>query len=119
MKAKNARNQSKVNRAVKHMIRHNNLNDQRNAADGNDEKLYRKLDRQCSNSFDKYLEAMDELPKYEQKAIEAADARGEFDQSFLNNQINQSNQIKWKRNYQFSRDYQLSTSTNTLRRKAI
>ena len=37
--------------------------------DGN-EKMYDKYDKVCEKTFDKYLDAMWHLPKYEQKQIE-------------------------------------------------
>ena len=36
----------------------------------NEEKIYKKLDRQCLNSFDKYLDIVSELPARERKQIE-------------------------------------------------
>jgi hypothetical protein len=41
--------------------------------DSGDEKLYRKLNRQCEVAFDKYLELADELPKYEKDRLENSD----------------------------------------------
>ena len=67
----NKKHQSKVNRAVKTLVRYNALNDLRNIADDNgEEKLYKKLDRQCLNSFDKYLDIVSELPARERVKIE-------------------------------------------------
>ena len=67
----NKKHQSKVNRAVKNLLRYNALNDLRNIADDNgEEKLYKKLDRQCLNIFDKYLDIVSELPKREKIQIE-------------------------------------------------
>lgn len=67
----NKKHQSKVNRAVKNLIRYNALNDLRNIADDNgEEKLYKKLDRQCLNIFDKYLDIVSELPSREKIKIE-------------------------------------------------
>jgi len=43
----------------------------RNIADDNgEEKLYKKLDRQCLNTFDKYLDIVNELPAREKIQIE-------------------------------------------------
>lgn len=63
--------QSKVNRAVKTLLKYNALNDLRNIADDNgEEKLYKKLDKNCLNTFDKYLDIVSELPKREKALIE-------------------------------------------------
>jgi hypothetical protein len=63
--------QSKVNRAVKTLLKYNALNDLRNIADDNgEEKLYKKLDKNCLNTFDKYLDIVSELPKREKARIE-------------------------------------------------
>ena len=60
------KNQAQVNKAVKYLVKYNELNDLRNIADGNgNEKEYNKLDTQCAKCFDNYLEAIDELPKRE------------------------------------------------------
>jgi len=65
------KNQSLVNRAAKWMVKYNELNDLRNAADDADNvKEYRKLDRQCENAYDKYLDYASELPKREVNQIE-------------------------------------------------
>jgi hypothetical protein len=67
----NKKHQSKVNRAIKTLVRYNALNDLRNIADDNgEEKLYKKLDRQCLNTFDKYLDIVNELPAREKIQIE-------------------------------------------------
>ena len=69
--AKNKKNQSQVNKAVKFLIRYNENNDLRDKADGDgDEKLYNKFDRICEVAYDNYLEAISELPQTEIKAIE-------------------------------------------------
>ena len=63
--------QSRINKAVKTLIKYNELNDLRNIADDNgEEKIYKKLDRQCLNTFDKYLDIVSELPKREKARIE-------------------------------------------------
>ena len=69
--AKNKKNQSQVNKAVKFLMRYNENNDLRDKADGDgDEKLYNKFDRICEVAYDNYLEAISELPQTEIKAIE-------------------------------------------------
>jgi hypothetical protein len=67
------KNQAQVNKAVKYLVKYNELNDLRNIADGNgNEKEYNKLDNQCARCFDNYLEVIDELPKREIAQIEKA-----------------------------------------------
>ena len=74
MKAKTITNQSLLNRVVKALVKYNALNNLRDIADNDgDEKLFNKLDKQCENSWDKYQELLQELPKYEQKRIEKSD----------------------------------------------
>ncbi len=74
MKAINKRNQAMVNRAVKWLEKHNEANDQRDIADGNgDEKAYRKYDRLCEKTWDKYEECISELPKREVNQIEKSE----------------------------------------------
>ena len=70
LKEKKQTNQKKVNRAIKWLLVHNNLNNLRDIYEGEgNEKEYNKVNRKCENTFDKFLEAMEELPKYEQKNI--------------------------------------------------
>ena len=57
-----SKNQGKVNRAVNWLLKYNTAND--------NEKMYDKYDKVCEKTFDKYLDAMWHLPKYEQKQIE-------------------------------------------------
>ena len=74
MKAINKAHQSKVNRAIKHLTKYNQLNNLRDIADGNgEEKEYRKLDRQCEITFDKYLEIVMEIPMRERNQIEKSE----------------------------------------------
>jgi hypothetical protein len=74
LKAKTPKNQAILNRTIKALVKYNNLNNQRDKADDSgDEKLYRKLNRQCEVAFDKYLELADELPKYEKDRLENSD----------------------------------------------
>jgi hypothetical protein len=71
--AKVKKNQTTLNRCVKALTRHNHLSDLRNLADDRDDfKTLKKLDRMCQSSFDKYLDYLYELPKYEQVRIEKA-----------------------------------------------
>lgn len=73
MNAINSRHQGRVNKAIKFLIRYNALNERRNVADGNDDKAYRKLDKQCELVFDKYQDVISELPKREVEQIEKSD----------------------------------------------
>jgi len=74
LKAKTPKNQAMLNRTIKALVKYNNLNNQRDKADDSgDEKLYRKLNRQCEVAFDKYLELAEELPKYEKDRLENSD----------------------------------------------
>jgi hypothetical protein len=67
----NKRHQSKVNRAVKWVLKYNKLNELRNEADGNgDEKLLYQLNRKCAGAFDSYLEIIYELPTREKTQID-------------------------------------------------
>jgi hypothetical protein len=68
--AKNAKNQSKVNKCVNALISYNKSNDEREML-YNEDKNTNAIDRKCENLFDKYLTYADELPKYELKRIEA------------------------------------------------
>lgn len=75
LKAINPKHQSMVNRAMRHLVKYNDLNDQRDIADSNDEeRLFAKLDRKCEATFDKFLDCMAELPKREQDQIESSPA---------------------------------------------
>jgi hypothetical protein len=66
-----SKNQSKVNKAVKYLVKYNDLNDLRNIADDNDNmKDVSKYNRLCEDAFNKYLESMYYLPKNQQKVIE-------------------------------------------------
>ena len=71
IKARNPKHQSKVNKAVKYLTAYYQANTKRDHADdeGN-EKEYKKYDKVCQNTFDKYLEVLDVLPKGEQTNIE-------------------------------------------------
>jgi len=70
LKAKKQTNQKKVNRAINCLIVHNNLSNLRDIYEGEgNEKMFNYVNRKCENTFDAFLEAMEELPKYEQKNI--------------------------------------------------
>ena len=74
--AVNKKNQSKVDRACRWLIKHNEVNAKRDLesdTNGEDTAKYRRLERVCEASFDKYLTWCDELPKYEVKNIEKSE----------------------------------------------
>ena len=74
MKAINKKHQAMVNRAVKWLEKYNEANDQRNLADSNgDDKMYRKYDRLCEKTFDKYEDCTSELPSREVNQIEKSE----------------------------------------------
>jgi hypothetical protein len=69
----NKKHQSKVNRAINWLVKHNEANTLRDHADGDgDEKAIKKYDRICELTFDKYLDIVSELPKGEVKRIESS-----------------------------------------------
>lgn len=64
------KNQGKVNRALNWLIKYNDFNNQRNIADGDgNEREFNRLDKKCLNTWDKFSEYLEELPKYEQNQI--------------------------------------------------
>lgn len=70
MEAINSKNQSIVNKAMTWLEKYNKADDLRNIADGDgDGKAFRKHDRECEKTFDKFLEYMSVLPKNQQSAI--------------------------------------------------
>ena len=70
----NPKHQKAVNKAVKALMAYNAYNDLRDKADGEgDDKSFRKYDRLCESSFDKYLDIVVELPKRERDAIEKSE----------------------------------------------
>ena len=74
MKALNKKHQSKVNKAITWLTKHNLANDQRDKAEGDgDEKMYNKYNKICEKTFDKYLEFISELPSREIKQIEKSE----------------------------------------------
>jgi hypothetical protein len=80
MKAINSNNQKSVDKAIKQLKRYNLNNTYRDECEGNsvhaaaeDDREYRRLDRQCQMYFDMFLTAMNELPQREQKQIYKSD----------------------------------------------
>ncbi len=69
--ALNKKNQKMVSKAYKFLAKYDQNNTLRDMAeDQDDQKAYKKYDRICVDSFDKYLEALAELPKREADRIE-------------------------------------------------
>lgn len=76
MKAINKKHQSMVNKAVNWLIKYNQFNDQRNIVEGNfdcDSKEWRKINKKCEDSFNKYEDYASELPKREVEQIEKSE----------------------------------------------
>ena len=82
LKAINPKHQSMVNRCISWLCKYNEYDRLRNLADdsmgGEDfddsvAKAYRKADKKCISSFDKYLEYLSELPKREVANIESSE----------------------------------------------
>ena len=69
----NKKHQAKVNKAINWLIKYDAANTLRNQTDGDgDEKAYKKANRICGLTFDKYLDIVSELPKGEVKRIESS-----------------------------------------------
>ncbi len=73
----NPKYQSLVKRAVAWDIKYEFANEQRDIAYDNttcdfieDDKVWRKWDKQCEKAYDKYLELLEELPKRERTNVE-------------------------------------------------
>jgi cytochrome b involved in lipid metabolism len=76
VQAVNVKNQGKVNKATRALIKHNEVNSQRDLesdTNGDDTAKFRRLERVCEESFEKYLNYCEELPKYEVKNIEKSE----------------------------------------------
>ena len=78
--ALNSKHQSVINRAISWLEKYNTANDQRNLASDNNEKDYdedcavwRKYDRLCEKTFDRYTDYISELPKREVQQIEKSE----------------------------------------------
>ena len=77
VKSINPKYQSLVNKAVAWDVKYEFANDQRCIAENDrecdyveDDKLWRKWNKQCEKAYDKYLEFIDELPKRERTNVE-------------------------------------------------
>ena len=79
MKAKIKANQSNLNKAVNWLAKYNSFNNERDLIEGNlevetyDSKEWRRINKKCEDSFEKYEEYCDELPKYEVVKIEKSE----------------------------------------------
>ena len=74
LKAINPKHQKTVDKAAKVLMAYNVYNDLRDMADGEgDDKAFRKYDRLCESSFDKYLDIVSELPQRERANIEKSE----------------------------------------------
>ena len=59
-------NQKAVEKAFKLLSKYNELDNQRNTAEAmDDERAYNKFDKQCEQTFERYLEAIQGLAKDE------------------------------------------------------
>tara|TARA_B100001059_G_C17556557_1_gene437930 strand:+ start:39 stop:290 length:252 start_codon:yes stop_codon:yes gene_type:complete len=73
------KNQTLVNKAVNWLIKHNEYNTQRDFISDNleceewESKEWKQINKKCENSFDKYLEYLNELPRREQQKIEKSE----------------------------------------------
>ena len=76
-----SKNQSLVNKAVNWLVKYNTFNNERDVISDNleeyceaeDSKEWRKVNKKCEDSFDKYQECCEDLPQYEVKNIEKSE----------------------------------------------
>jgi CRISPR/Cas system CSM-associated protein Csm4 (group 5 of RAMP superfamily) len=69
--ALNKKHQKQVGKAYKYLAKYDQNNTLRDQADDqDDQKAFKKYDRICIDAFDKYLDALAELPKREADRIE-------------------------------------------------
>ena len=69
-------NQSTLNKAIQWLTKQNAYNDQRDVIDSNDGEdtvEWRRINKKCEDSFDKYLTYCSVLPKNQVKLIEKSD----------------------------------------------
>lgn len=72
--ALNSKHQSVVNKAISWLEKYNTANDQRDLVSMSDEwKKWRKYDRLCEKTWDKYTDYISELPKREVNQIEKSE----------------------------------------------
>ncbi len=79
VQAINPKHQTSVNKCVQWMEKYEKANDMRNMAEDNtecdyleDDKEWRKWNRQCERAYDKYLDYTYDLPKRELDKVEKA-----------------------------------------------
>ena len=71
IKAINPKHQTLVNRCVSWLQKHHEADRLLNIADGEgDDKAYKKWDKKCEYTFEKYLEYAEELPQRELDQID-------------------------------------------------
>lgn len=102
--AGNKKNQKQVNKVIKALIAYNGLDNERNRIECtiDNDKAYNRISRKCENAFDRYIDELSELPKYEQERIEASDIyKLGYDEKRVNEILNKNemettekNQIK-------------------------
>lgn len=76
-----SKNQSLVNKSVNWLVKYNTFNNERDVISDNldeycedeDSKEWRKVNKKCEDSFDKYQECCEDLPKYEVNNIEKSE----------------------------------------------
>jgi hypothetical protein len=74
MQSKTVKNKVLFNKVIKALNNYNMLNNLRDLAyNEGEDKEFKKLDNKCTIAFDKYLELLNKLPKYEQTRIEKSD----------------------------------------------
>jgi len=76
MIANNKKNQVNFSRAIQWLTKHNAFNDERDAIESEQESEtseWRRINKKCEESFDKYLMYCEMLPKAEVKRIEKSD----------------------------------------------
>lgn len=76
MKAINPKNQATLNKAIQWLTKYNAYNNQRDVIDnneGDDTTAWRRINKKCEDSFDKYLDYCYDLPKGQVKAIEKSE----------------------------------------------
>jgi hypothetical protein len=73
VRAINQKHQSQTNKAMRWLLKYNDFNDARDIEEntnGDETKLYKKLDSACIKAFDRFEDYLSELPKREIKNIE-------------------------------------------------
>ena len=79
MKAKTKANQNNLNKAISWLAKYNAFNDQRDLVEneqehaGDDTTAWRRINKKCEDSYERYSEYCDELPTYEVTRIEKSE----------------------------------------------